>query len=336
MRRTLFLIASVLVSAVFLWLALRNVPLNEIVDSITHADLGWVLLSLVAISLGMWTRGYRWYGLLDFKIPFLRAAHILNVGFFLNLLPLRAGEVVRALLATQAGVPVMTAATSVIVERMLDTLLVVLALVIAIPRLPNVPDGIIGPTNLFGVAVVSAFVVLIFFSRFPDIGHRVLEVIERFLPFLKRLGLNRLFDHVLDGLKPLTHWRSAAHAILWTLIAWAISLFTLYCLVRALRFEGDQMLLSVTGLALTSFSIAIPVSVAGLGPFQAALLVAGQAMGAPDAQSLSLGFLFHGVNILGYVVWGVVGLLTMGLSVGELLNRKQPAATSAASGGNPS
>lgn len=327
MRRTLFLIASVLVSAFFLWLALRNVPLNDIVQSITRADMGWVAVSLVAISAGMWTRGYRWYGLLDFKIPFRKAAHILNIGFFLNLLPLRAGEVVRALLATQSGVPVMTAATSVVVERMLDTLLVVVALVIAIPRLPNVPEGITTPTNLFGVAVVTAFLILIFFSRFPAIGHRVLAFVERWLPFLKRLGLNRLFDHVLDGLKPLTHWRSALHAVTWTLISWAISLFTLYSLVRALNFEVDPLLLAVTGLALTSFSIAIPVSVAALGPFQAAVLVAGQAMGAPDAQSLSLGFLFHGVNILGYVVWGVVGLLTLGLSLSDVLNRKQASET---------
>jgi uncharacterized protein (TIRG00374 family) len=277
----------------------------------------------------MWARGVRWHGLLDFRAPFLRTAHTLNLGFMLNLLPLRAGEVARTLLINRAGVPVMTAATSVIFERLVDTLLVVLMLVISIGRVPNAPPEITGPTNFFGVAVVAAFAVLIFFARFPNIAHRVIGIVESLLPITKKIGLAKLVDHVLDGLKPLTHWRSAVHAIVWTLISWAISFFTLYSLIRALNItyanglpldEGTRILFTTLGLALTSLSIAIPVSVAGLGPFQLAILAAGNSVGALEAQSVSLGFLFHGINILGYAVWGTIGMLTLGVSLGDVMS----------------
>jgi hypothetical protein len=52
-----------------------------------------------------------------------------------------------------------------------------------------------------------------------------------------------------------------------------------------------------------------------------AILAAGQAVGAPDPQSTSLGFLFHGINIVGYATWGIVGLLALGVSLGEVMGQ---------------
>src|SRR6185436_8485861 len=124
------------------------------------------------------------------------------------LLPFRVGEVARSLLIMREGVPVVTAATSVILERLIDTLLVVIILVFSITRIPTAPPEITQPTTVFGVAVVVAFAIMVFFARFPIIGYKVLELVERVLPFLKRLGLNKLFDQLLIGLKPLTHVKS--------------------------------------------------------------------------------------------------------------------------------
>jgi uncharacterized protein (TIRG00374 family) len=329
MRRTIFLIASVVVSVFFLWIALRGVDFQQVMQSIKQADIGWIIISFIGITVGLWTRGIRWHGLLDFKPPRLKTCHILNLGFLLNLLPLRIGEVARSILIMREGVPVVTAATSVVLERLIDTLLVIIMLVFSITRIPSVPDEIIRPTIVFGVAVVFAFAVMVFFARFPNIGHRVLATVERVLPFLKRLGMDKLFDQLLVGLKPLTHLNSAIFAIVWTLISWAFSILTLYALIRALNItdangssldEGSRLLLTILGLSLAALGNAIPVSVAGIGPFEATILLAGQTLGIPKESAISLGFLFHGVNILGYAVWGIVGLLATGVSLGDVMN----------------
>jgi uncharacterized protein (TIRG00374 family) len=241
-------------------------------------------------------------------------------------------------LATRSKVPLITAATSVVLERMMDTLLVVVLLVVTVSRLPSAPPEVTTTVKIFGIAVVAAFAVLVFFARFPALGHRAVALVERILPFLKRFNLTRLLDHVLDGLKPLTHWRSALHAIVWSLIAWAISTATVYALILSLGINEivlspgnngvDTLSLSILGLCLAALSIAVPVSVASIGIFESAVQIAGRAVGlsgtpALDATALSLGFLFHGVNIFGYAIWGVIGLLVTGISLGDVMNAQK-------------
>ncbi len=328
MRRAIFLIVSIVVSVFFLWVALRGVDINEVLKSIQQAEISWIIVSLLGITASLWLRGIRWHGLLDFKPPLLRTAHILNLGFLINLLPFRVGEVARSILITREGVPVVTAATSVVLERLIDTLLVVIVLVFSITRIPNVPPEVIQPTTIFGALVVVAFAVMVFFARFPKIGHQFLELVERFLPFLKRMGLNKLFDQLLVGLKPLTHVRSALFAIAWTLISWGASFITFYALVRALNIpdangapldENSRFLLTLLGLALAALGNAVPISVAGFGPFEASIIIAGQTIGIPNESGVSLGFLFHGINIVGYAIWGIIGLLALGVSLGDVM-----------------
>ncbi|MBZ0291475.1 MAG: flippase-like domain-containing protein [Anaerolineae bacterium] len=336
MRRTLFILASIVVSGIFLWLALRDVPQQDILASLQQADLGWILVSLGFVTAGLWTRAIRWRGLLGNRVATMQAFHMLNIAMLLNQLPLRAGEVARSVLAMRSGVSFITAATSILVERLLDVLLVVIWLALALTQLPDVPPEMSNAAALFGIAGVIALVMLVVFARRPQLARNLLAFFERFLPFLKRLPLHNLVENVLEGIKPLAHWRSAAHAIGWTIISWTLSLGTFYALARALNIDTDIFLMSVLSVTLASFAIAIPVSVASIGPFEGAVRLSGDAVGLSAAQSLSLGFLFHGINILGYAIWGTIGLVVMGVSLSELVRSSEkadsPAETTASAG----
>ncbi len=329
MRRTIVLIASVIVSGVFLWLALRDVPLSDVLDTIRQANVLWLLVALAMLALGQWARALRWRGLVEFRIPRVQAFYLLNITMLLNQMPLRAGEVARSLLATRSGVPVMTAATSIVVERMLDTLLVVLLLAAALTQLPDAPASATQAATLFGAATAAAFVVLIFFARFPSVPRAALAFAERLLPFLRRLRLGRLLDHVLDGLRPLTNWRSALHAVFWTLVSWGFSSMTFVCYMLALNVQENLLLMVVLSMTLASFSIAIPVSVAAIGPYEGAVRVAGDAVAMAPTLSTALGFLIHGVNILGYAILGVISLIVTGVSLGDMLREAQAPAAEA-------
>lgn len=329
MRRTLFILASIVVSGIFLWLALRDVPQQDILESLQQADFGWMLVSLGFVTAGLWTRAIRWRGLLDNRVPTMQAFHMLNIAMLLNQLPLRAGEVARSVLVMRSGVSFVTAATSILVERLLDVLLMVIWLSLALTQLPDIPSEMSNAALLFGVAGVAALVMLVVFARTPQLARHLLAFFERMLPFLKRLPLHSLVESVLEGIKPLAHWRSAAHAIGWTVISWILSLGTFYATARALSVDTDLFLLSVLSVTLAAFAIAIPVSVASIGPFEGAVRLSGDVVGLSAAQSLSLGFLFHGVNILGYAIWGTIALVVMGVSLSELVRSSEKAASSA-------
>jgi glycosyltransferase 2 family protein len=328
MRRWLILAASILVSAIFLWLALRGVPLTEVLDGIRQANFGWVLVSLLGVVGAQMTRAVRWRGLLNNHVPLIPAIHILNVTMLVNQLPLRAGEVARSLLATRYGVPFVTAATSIVIERLIDVVTVVLMLAYVLNRLPNAPEVSKQAALLLGAAAVIGFAVLMIFARYPQVAHRLLGWFESRLPLIQRLHLRQRLDEVLDGLLPLTNLRSGAHVLIWTVLGWFFSLATFYALERALYIENvDLVLGSVLGVSLAAFSIAIPVSVAAIGPFESAVRAAGDAVGMSPVTSTTLGFLFHGVTVIGYAVSGTIGLIALGVSLSEML--AQPTTTSA-------
>ncbi len=324
MRRWIILAASLVVSVVFLWLALRDVPLTEVLDGIRQADPLWIVLSFVGVFGALAGRAVLWRGLLDNRLTPMQSFHILNITMMLNQLPLRAGEVVRTLLTTRYNIPVVTAATSIVVERLLDVVTVVVILAIGLTRLPNAPAGMAQAAELFGAAAVIAFVVMVGFARYPQIADRVLIWFEARLPMLKRLNLQTRADEVLDGLRPLTHARRALHAIVWEIISWSFSLITFYCLERALGIQNvDLGLMMLLGVSLASFSIAIPVSVAAIGPFEGAVRVAGSAVTMSAVAATTLGFLFHGITVLGYAFWGVIGLVALGVSFGDVFTQRE-------------
>ncbi len=323
MRRVAFLIASVIVSAVVLMLAVRDVPLEGVAQRLGSVDWGWTAVVMLMIVLGLWARGVRWQGLLGWRMGFWHTFHASNIMFMLNFLPLRLGEVARTALAARYGVPFMTAATSVLVERLIDTVFVVVVLSFSLARLPETPESAAQAAAVFGAAAVFAFIVLIAFARFPAAAERVIDFVERLLPLLRRLPLRKLLHDVIAGLAPLTHWRGGLHAVGWTLIAWTFSFGGYYAVQRAVGIEQIDLLLNAfVSVSLIAFSIAIPVTLASIGPFQGAARIGGAALGLAAADALSLGVFYHVLTFIGYSALGVVGLIALGVSLGEFTRRR--------------
>lgn len=313
-QQIVIVVASILVSIVSLVLVFQNIPLAEVLATIQKADAGMLILVFIMVTLSLFTRGVRWWGLLGYRLPLIQAGHIVNVMFLGNQLPFRMGEVARSVLSVQGGVPIVTSATSIVVERLVDMLVVVLMIAGVVSQLPDVPEQVTQSAAVFGVLAVVGFVTLLILARIPEFAHRVLDAILNILPILKKLPLKTVLNHVLDGLQPLTDIRTLAFVLLWTIIAWSSSLASFYFLHLSLGIEVNYVLSVPLGIALASLSLALPVSVAALGPFEAAIVLMGQIVGMDNVDAVSLGFLLHGMSVLGYAVWGVIGLLALGIS----------------------
>jgi uncharacterized membrane protein YbhN (UPF0104 family) len=212
-----------------------------------------------------------------------------------------------------------------VVERLLDTLFVVITLSLTLTQIPDVPSTITQAATLFGIAGVVAVGFLLVFARRPQMARDLLAFFERVLPFIKKLPLHGLMENILDGIKPLAHWRTAAHAIIWTIIGWTFSLLTCYPLVRALGVTDEAVMMTLLSVSMASFAIAIPVSVASIGPFEGAVVVAGQALGIERVLAGAMGFLFHGLFVFTYAVWGTIGLIVLGVSLGDVMKSDKSA-----------
>lgn len=313
-KRILFILASIVVSAISLTLVLRAVPISDVVDSLSRADPVYLLLALLLATLGLLTRGIRWWLLLDRRISVMESFHMVNVMFLGNQLPFRLGEVARGILATRRGVPLVVSGASIIVERLIDMLIVVLVIAFAVSQLPSVPADLTENAAMFGALALVGFLILLAFAHAPGPAHILLDALLKAAPLLKRLPLRTMLEHLLEGLRPLTDLRTLGNTAIWTALAWGAAMAAFFFSHLALGIEVDYLLSVLLGIALTALSIAFPFSVAALGPFEFAILTAGRLVGMNDAEALALGFLLHGINVFIYAIWGTIGLLALGAS----------------------
>lgn len=325
-RRQLFIIASLLVSAASMLLILRDVPISEVLAAMRGADARYLLAAFfIASPLSLFTRGVRWWGLLSRRLTLSQAAHMVNIMFLGNQLPLRLGEVARSMLAARAGVPLVTSATSIVVERLIDTLVAVLLIALSLSQLPDAPPEVSDTAALAGGAAMASFALLLSLAAAPGFAERTLGRILTALPLLKRLPLESALAYLLDGLKPLTDPRALLNCLFWTALAWAFSLLHYFLVHQALGIEPDSAYGFPLGISLAALSLALPVSIAGLGPFEAAIVLAGSLVGLGALESLSLGFLLHGLTVFSFALWGGIGMVALGVSPAYAFAQRKPA-----------
>lgn len=326
-RRWSSILLGLVVSVVALTLLLRR-DFTGVRDELAHARY-WVALPCMAISVvGLWLRGVRWRVLLNGRLPLRHSFHILNVSYFINgVLPLRIGELARAALAarTEPPVPVLTSLSTIVVERLLDTLAVFGLIGLTLLVLPvGLEIGLMGAA--LGVGAVVGVVLLAIFARRPAAAHRLLDGLGGVVPLLRRPKLHGWLDEVLAGLLPLGSARLALLSAGWTAAAWATSVIAGYVIMYAI-FDEPTWAASMAMIALASFAIAVPAVPGNLGPFEAAVVFglagAGLVESATDAPAVAFALLLHVVNLATYILMGLVGLWAESVSLGDVTRAAQ-------------
>ncbi len=323
MKRWRSLLLGILLSALFLWFALRGLDWSQV--GVVLRDIHWEGLALAAgiWSLGLAARALRWRALMGFRTPFRQTFHVLNIGFLINnTLPFRVGELARAYLIGREdnAVSGWAALSTILAERLLDMLAVVLMLAAVLPVLVVDPAAIRGGALLGGIAVLG-FCTLLFFAFRPGTARRLLAFVLARIPALHRLNPESLLERVLDGLHPLTTAKGLFGTLAWTAVAWLCSAAGSW--VLALAFPGlPQTPVMRAALTLSvvaaSFSIIIPFTLASVGPFEAAAVFALLTAGISQEAAVAYALIWHAGVVITYAAWGVLGLLALGLNFSQV------------------
>ncbi len=141
MKRFLSYSISLLLGGVLLYLALRGVSLAELGEALARAHYAWLLPLIVVIVIAHALRAYRWKLLIEAlpardaaapaRISFRNAFLSVLIGYLVNLATPRLGEVVRsANLARQEKQRISGVLGTVVIERLLDSLVLLVALVV--------------------------------------------------------------------------------------------------------------------------------------------------------------------------------------------------------------
>ncbi len=314
------LLLGSLVSLAAIYLVVKQINLQELGRALSQAQYGYVLPAAVLIVLGLAARAVRWRVLLNYVLPLWRSFNIINVTYLINgLVPFRLGELARAFLASRADppVPMFTSFSTIIVERLLDTLAVLVILGLALTTAP-IPPELQAVSAVFAPLVLIGFAVLIIMAISPE---RSAAIVARVVPdsIAERWHIIEWFKQFLDGLKPLTHLRTLIPIILWTVIAWGLSIASGYVLMIAFFGEGSW---AATCLftAAASFAVAVPAVPGNVGPYEASIVLALQAMNLNGTYETMVAFaiVVHALNLGMSAILGVFGFIQEGISLEQL------------------
>jgi uncharacterized protein (TIRG00374 family) len=141
---TISFIAGVLISAVALYFAFKNVPIAELFKYLASINYFWVLPAVLVTVISFMLRAFRWQIILEStrRISFRRAFHPMMIGFMINcVLPGRLGEVARpVILQKEEKVPFATGLATVVAERVFDICFLILLFMLTAGGLEINPD----------------------------------------------------------------------------------------------------------------------------------------------------------------------------------------------------
>jgi uncharacterized protein (TIRG00374 family) len=272
----------------------------------------------------------------------LRGLHeALYIGYMANtILPLRAGEVVRAFVAAETErVSKSTTLATVLIEKVLDlgTIALVLALLGVI--FPDLPDSARYAAYLSGIGLVIAIGCIVFALSARGLATRMALWFEKRVPPLAALGVSGLLNAFLDGMAFARNPVTMAWVAAWSVIQWSISASTVTLALVAVGITGSSWyeLLQMTLLVLvaTNLSMAIPSAPGYVGVFHGVFVATMALFGVREETATAAAVVEHalvfGTFIVGgaYVlVWGEAGR-TGGRRLGELVARARSTADEA-------
>lgn len=240
---------GVLVSALFLWLALGGLHLADVWQSLTTANLWWLIPGIGVYFVGVWARAWRWHYLLRpiKAIPTQAMFPIVTIGYAgNNIFPFRAGEVLRAfVLRRQEGVRVSASLATILIERIFDGVVMLMFVFFNLNGLATLThdSGFVGSIQsvaVWGTAAFSAaLLAFLLAAMFP---HQSLGLFHRLvaplLPAGVRTKITGMAVSFWSGLESLRSPLNILMVFLTSVVIWLLETAKYWFVMFAFDFTG--------------------------------------------------------------------------------------------------
>lgn len=297
------LAVSVGLLAYFFW----DVDLHEIAGRLRQTLWTFLALSVGLNFVSLWMRAWRWRYLFPPEAQPTHLFRALMVGYLgNNVLPLRAGELIRVYVAARRGQRFWTTFATVVVERVLDGLavgLIVAALLLVVP----VPTELRWSIFAFLALDVVGILVLAAIAMAPGFCRAIIVTLFHRMAWLER-KLLRLLETMAEGLRGV---RSVGHALPITGFSVAVWLAFALSIWTAMHAAHLDLPLAAawTVLAFLGLGVSLPSSPGFVGVVQAATVLALALFSVPRTEALSFSLLFHASQFLPVTALGLLYLL---------------------------
>lgn len=306
---------SLALTIIFLIVAIHGIKFKQLALAFKEINLACLGLSIALFAVSIFCRALMWrvttrsFGRVGLSTLFGGVV----VGYLANnILPLRAGELVRAYYLTLRSEIVMTVSFSTIcIERMVDIFSLVFLLLAGIAwGMPGIsPQNARRALAVLTLLVVACIIFICWVTRLRKNGRKFTGLIN---------SLFNIFESFVEPFRRLRDYRLIALLITINLAAWCSNYLCIAALIsgEVLHFFTPALLL----LLFVSIGILIPASPGAFGIMQIAFWMALAPFGVTREVALALSFAYQGGLYLFTLAVGVPYCLTAHLKLDDMLH----------------
>jgi glycosyltransferase 2 family protein len=321
-RRWVFFIIGMLISAGFLWYALRDLHLGEVWASLRKANYWWLIPGVAVYFISVWFRSWRWHFLLSRackRVPANRLFPVVVIGYMGNdILPFRLGEVLRAyVLWRREHINVGATFTTAILERIFDGLTMVLFVLFGLLFVP-LSAFLRRLVTIAGIVFFGVLIAFLFLAAMPDLLRRIAHgLIEMLVPERFRDPLLDLVEGVIAGLEGLRRGRDVLVIFGVTLWVWMLEMVKYWLVSFAFDLHLSYVKIILMGGAINLLT-ALPSLPGYIGTFESGIKIL-EGLGAPSAAAGSYILVLHAILLLPVTLLGLIFMALEGIHWTEMM-----------------
>jgi len=270
---------GLVISAVFLWWALKGLVLADVMHALQGLDYWWLVPAIAVYFVGVWVRTWRWHFLLRpiKAISTTSLFPIVTIGYAANnIFPARAGEVLRAIvLKRHEGVAIPASLATIIVERVYDGVVMLAFVFVNLNELTKLTgtSGFVGDIRTLAIVGTMAFLgalgIFLMAAMFPERALNITGLIaQRLVPQRYREKLIDIAEKFLGGLAALRSPREALMVFLTSVVIWLIETIKYWLLMHAFPFQVSFFTLMLMN-GISNLVTTIPSAPGYIGTFDA-------------------------------------------------------------------
>lgn len=311
-----------------LWFATREFrddpqAFSKAGDAFARADYRTLPLIMIATAVFYWFKACRWRLLLkpigDFRT--LRDLYpYVMIGFgFNNLLPVHMGEVMRAFMfAKHAHVKVSAVVTSVVLERIFDSVSVLTLLCFGLAFVPGLPPKIRTTTMVLAICVACLVLALVMYVLWTQKFIAMVTVVLSRILSPRLLGkLTGVLESGATGLAALKDPRLVAAILALSMGNWVINGMVIHMALWSFGLP-NSLLISCIVLGLTAIGAAFPSAPGYFGVIQACFMAVLPFFTDDELGIFAASIYYH---LTEYVIVTLIGLYyfnTTGITLAEV------------------
>jgi len=308
---------GILVSLAFLYAVFYQTDPREVWIALQTANYLWLFPAIAMYFLGVWLRAWRWRYLLRSitVLPVTLLFKTIIVGYTANdLLPFRLGELVRAyFLGAKAGVSKAATLTTIVIERVMDGLTMLLFMVVASLFLPldQVLQGIV---HFSAVLLLMVLFIIFLIVATQGLARRFLAWAARPLPAGMGGKVVSLGENFLNGLGALRRGRDFLAVLIFSVLGW-LPEAGMYALIGQGFGLGRPFSAFMLATAAGNLGAMVPSTPGYVGVFDAPAKYALVFAGVGNDLATSYVLVVHGALLVPVVILGLYYVWQEGVSL---------------------